>query len=67
MKYYIDIINGIKDILIEMNKDIVPDEEICLVTNELKTLLIEMDEGYRCIRSLIVYDNLIFNWHFCMI
>ena len=59
MKYYIDIINGIKDIFIEMNKDIVPDEEICLVTNKYETLLNEMDEAYRCIRSLIVDDNLI--------
>ena len=28
MKYYIDIINGIKDLFIEMNKGIVSDEEI---------------------------------------
>ena len=42
-----------------MNKYIVPDEEICLVTNKYKTLLNEMDEVYRCIRSLIVDDNLI--------
>ena len=67
MTHHIDIIDDIKDIFIETNEGIVSDEEICLVTNELKTLLIEMDEGYCCIRLLIVYDNLIFNWHFCMI
>ena len=44
---------------IETNKDIVFDEEICLVTNKYKTLLNEMDEAYRCTRSSIVNDDLI--------
>ena len=47
MTYHIDIIDDIKGIFIETNEGIVSDEEIYLVTNELKTLLIEMDEGYR--------------------
>ena len=66
MKYHIDIIDGIKDICIVVNKGIVSDEETCFVTNKYKTLLNEMDEAYRCIRSLIVDDNLIEkNWiHF---
>ena len=59
MKYHIDIIDGIKDICIVVNKGIVSDEETCFVTNKYKTLLNEMDEAYRCIRSLIVDDNLI--------
>ena len=59
IKHHIDVINGIKDIFIEGNKDIVSDDEIYLVTNTYKTLLSEIDEGYRCTRSLIVDDNLI--------
>ena len=44
---------------IELNKGIVSDEEICLVTNKYKTLLNEMDKAYRYIISLIDDDNLI--------
>ena len=54
MKHHIEIIDGIKDIFIEMNKGIVSDEYICLIPNKYKTLLKEMDEGYRCIRLLNV-------------
>ena len=43
MKYYIDIINGIKDLFIKMNKSIVSDEDIWLVTNKYNNLLNEMD------------------------
>ena len=49
MKHHIDIIDDIKDTFIEMNKGIISDKEICLVTNKYKTLLNEMDEVYRCI------------------
>ena len=59
MKYHIDIIDGIKDICIIVNKGIVSDEETCFVTNKYKTLLNEMDEVYPCIRSSIVDDNFI--------
>ena len=59
MKYQIEIINGIKEIFIEMNKGLVTNEKISLVTNEYKLLLYEMDEVYRCIRILNVDDNLI--------
>ena len=59
MKHHIDIIDGTKDIFIELNKGIVSDEEICLVTNKYKTLLNEMDKVYRYIISLIDDDNLI--------
>ena len=40
-----------------MNKGIVSDEYICLIPNKYKTLLKEMDEGYRCIRLLNVNDD----------
>ena len=59
MKHHIDIINGIKDIFIETNEDIVSDKEICLVTNKYNTLLNVIDEAYRYIRLLIVDDDLI--------
>ena len=60
IKNRINIIDGIKDIFIAMNKGIVSDEQICLVTNKYKTLLNKMDEAYRCIRSLIVDENVEF-------
>ena len=59
MKYQIEIINGIKEIFIEMNKGLVTNKKISLVTNEYKSLLYEMDEVYRCIRTLNVDDNLL--------
>lgn len=59
MNHYIDIIDGIKDLFIEMNKGIVFFEEICLVINKYKNLLNELNGGYRCIRYLIIDDNLI--------
>ena len=59
MKHYIDITDDIKNKYIETNKDMISDEEIYLVTNKYKTLLNEIDEVYRCIRSIIIDDNLI--------
>ena len=51
MKHHIEIIDGIKDIFIEMNKGIISDEEIYLVTSKYKNLLNEMGEVYSRIRS----------------
>ena len=48
-----------KEIFIEMNKGLVINEKTYLVSNEYKSLLCEMDEVYRCIRTLNVDDNLI--------
>ena len=45
IKHHIDIIDGIRDIFIEINKD--------------KTFFNEIDESYWCIKSLIVDDNII--------
>ena len=59
MKHHIEIINGIKQICIEINKGIVSDEENVLVTNKYENLLNKMDEAYRYIRILIVNDNFI--------
>ena len=50
MNHYIDIIDGIKDLFIEMNKGIVFYEEICLITNKYKKMSNELNGGYRCIR-----------------
>ena len=44
MKHHIEIINGIKEIVIEMNEGVVSNEEICLVTNKYKKLLNELNE-----------------------
>ena len=46
MKNYIDIINSINEIFIEMSKDVVSDIEIYMITNKYKNLLNEMDETY---------------------
>ena len=59
MKHHIDIINGINETLIKISKGMVLDIEFCTVTNTYKTLLNETDEAYRCIRTLIIDDNLI--------
>ena len=42
-----------------MSKGLVTNEEIYLVTNKYNSLLNEMNEVYRCIRTLYVDDNLI--------
>ena len=57
MKHHVDIIDYIVNIFIEMNKGIVSDKDMRLITNTYKTLLNKMDEAYRCIRSLIIDDN----------
>ena len=43
MKNNINTIDDIRDIFIEVNKGIISDEEIYLVTNKYKILLNEMD------------------------
>ena len=44
MKHHIEIINGIKEIVIEMNESAVSNEEICLVNNKYKNLLNELNK-----------------------
>ena len=53
------ILNGINEIFIETSKGKVSDEEISKATNKYKNLLMEMDNGYRCIRTLSIDNNLI--------
>ena len=61
MKHHVDIIDGINDIFIEMNKGEVSDVEMSKVTNKYKHLLKEMDDVYWCIRTLYIDDILIDN------
>ena len=56
MKHHLDTISGVNEIFIEMSKGVVLYIEMCTVTNKYKTLINEM---YRCIRTLIIYDNVI--------
>ena len=62
MKHHIDIIdiiNSINEIFIEMSKGEVSDVHISKVINNYKKLLKEMDDLYRCIRTLSIDDILI--------
>ena len=59
MKSHVDIINGIRDICIEMNKRVLSDENIHLIINRSKTLVKEVDKVYRDIRSLSINDDII--------
>ena len=59
MRHPIDIINGVKEMGIEMGKCLVLDEVIRIVTNKYKSLLNKMDEVYCCIRIFIIDNNLI--------
>ena len=54
-----EIINSIRDIFIEKNKGTVSENTIDIYCNSHKQLLTEMDNAYRCMRTLIVTDELI--------
>ena len=62
IKNHVDIIGEMRDIFVDMNKGIVSNECICLITNKYKTLLKYKINGetYRCIRPLFVNDNVVF-------
>ena len=64
IKHLVDIIDGIRDMFIEMSKGIVSNEDICLITNKYQILLKEMNTAYRCIRSLNVNDDVIYKIKF---
>jgi len=59
MKKNEEIINSIRDIFIEMNKGTLSENAIDIYCNSHKQLLTEMDNAYRCMRTLIVTDELI--------
>ena len=59
MNQHIDIFDGIKDIFIEMNKGTVSENNIDIYCKEHKQILIEMDNAYRCMRTLKITDELI--------
>ena len=54
-----DIINSIRDIFIEMNKGTVSENNIDIYCKEHKQILTEMDNAYRCMRTLTITDDLI--------
>ena len=54
-----DIINKIRDMFIEMNKGTVTEENINMYCDEHKQILTEMDNAYRCMRTLTIRDDLI--------
>ena len=51
-----EIINSIRDICIEMNKGTVSENTIDIYCEYHKQILTEMDNAYRCMRTLIVTD-----------
>ena len=53
------IINIIIDIFIEMNKGTVSENNIDIYCKEHKQILTEKDNAYRCMRTLIITDDLI--------
>lgn len=53
------IINYIRDIFIDMNKGTITEDSISNVCDKHKQMLNEMDNTYRCMRSLDVTNTLI--------
>ena len=53
-----EIINNIRDILIEMNKGTVFDDNINMSCYGHKQMFTEMDNAYRCMRILKITDDL---------
>ena len=47
-----DIINSIRDVFIKMNKGTVSENNIDIYCKEHKQILTEMDNAYRCMRTL---------------
>ena len=54
-----EIINSIRDIFIEMKKGTVSEDNINIYCNEHKQILTEMDNAYRCMRTLTITHDLI--------
>ena len=54
-----EIINSIRDIFIEMNKDTVSENNMNIYCKEYKQILTKMDNAYRCMRTLTITDDLI--------
>ena len=53
-----EIINNIRDIFIEMNKGTVSDENINMYCDKHKQIFTEIDNAYRCMRTLKITDEL---------
>ena len=56
-----EIINRIRDIFVEMNKDIVSEDIIKMYCDKHQQLFTEMDHTYRCMRTFKITDELISN------
>ena len=54
-----ETINNIRDIFIEMNKGTVSDNNINIYYVKHKQILSEMNNTYRCMRTLKITDDLI--------
>ena len=52
-----EIINSIIEVFIEMNKGTVSENTIDIYCKYYKQILTEMDNAYRCMRTLIVTDE----------
>ena len=53
------IVNDIHDIFININKGTITEDSINNVCDTHKQILDEMDQAYRCMRSLYVTNNFI--------
>ena len=54
-----EIINKIRDMFIEMNKNTESEENINICCDKHKPFFTEMDNAYRCIRTFKIIDDLI--------
>ena len=60
MKNHAYLIDGFRDIFIQISKGIISNKNIYLVTSKYNILLKELGEIYRCIRSLFISDDVVF-------
>ena len=54
-----DIISSIRYVFIEINKGTISENNIKMYCKEHKQILTEMDNAYRCMRTLIITDDLV--------
>ena len=54
-----EIIDSIRENFIKLNKGTVSEENINMYCNEHKEILTELDNAYRCMRTLTITDDLI--------
>ena len=59
MKKNEEIINSIRDILIEMNKGTVSNDNIIMYYDQHNQMFTEMDNTYHCMITLLIYLRII--------